>query len=821
MIKVKMTKKGIARQKKKDVGLSSEAKFYHLKEIPFEPTGAAATKYPYVPPEEFAVIEEKIKEVMSERKLYMLLLKAPQGGGKTSTAEELKKRVAEGRYSKGKRTVFISNKLIDLKIKNYATDFIKEASAYLDKRAKHTIKKSTTPTQLKNILVEILKDLGRKKELVVWVIDEFDILVDHPKPVQSKFLQFIRNIVDDLADESLPIMFLMSHTWRSSREFEDHLKEVHKPFRHRIVESLEIGYTYDEVKKIVATRLYSVAMGKRKKSSISPFTEEALSELYESIVVSLGGTEELTDFRIFERCCYYSILRGAQKKLASIDASLVRQIFEEQVSSEMIFTPEEEISARTKSEMITAIRGPPVERLESALTGLEKGLNLSQEFSEISLSITDYVGEVKPNIHISYWFFSGKHAKGRFFRTQWFMGFKPDGIIVREELARVNKAIQKFRYGSDQPYPHLTILTYVSDIELDTSDVQAFDEVLRISRDTMRKLIGLGVAVTGEDIATLRKDFDSEILPNLREIYAVRVRDITKKVTDSVIRAIVALHINHLAGEKLTRQSLKEQETYFSGKRILGDRWIREMIDLGFASESGTSGLIPETPRSIRTLLDSFKVGDALKIEALRGVFDETLDFVLDLAEKLGILEKRYDDVKKRHASEIEESIRNDIEEAESLVKKMEYGEASWVASETVKKILVALEKSKTEGDEFSQYIVLYVARRRLPKLNRMIKEKTRIEIQPRIETETRAAVTKPETGAIETRVSAPEVYTPQGPQVSLEDGILRCLEENPLTHKDLQSKLAEMGFTEEEITSKITPTLLKMIIHNKLKITI
>ena len=67
--------------------LSSVATFYDLKEIPFEPTGEASSKYTYVPPEEFSIIEDKLKEVVSEKKLYLLLLKAPQGGARASVLE--------------------------------------------------------------------------------------------------------------------------------------------------------------------------------------------------------------------------------------------------------------------------------------------------------------------------------------------------------------------------------------------------------------------------------------------------------------------------------------------------------------------------------------------------------------------------------------------------------------------------------------------------------------------------------------------------------------------------------------------------------------
>lgn len=799
---------------------TSKAKFYDLREIPFEPTGAASSKYSYVPPEEFSIIEDKIKEVVSEKKLYMLLLKAPQGGGKTSMAVELRKRITSGHYVGQKKAAFVYNKLIDLDISNYVKDLIREASQFLTDRSRYKVKKEMTPTDLKNLVVDILKALGQQNELVAWVIDEFDILVGHPKSEQTKFLQFVRDIVDDLADESLPIMFLMSHTWRSSKEFEDHLREIHRPFQSRIAESLEIGYTYDEVRKIVAIRLNSVSLNKREKSSILPFTEEALKELYESIVVSLGGTEDLTDFRFFERCCYYSLLRGAQNKIKEITPEIVREVFTAQIGSEPIGKQQEDISAHTKAEIVTIMRGPLIQRLESTFDGLSKGLELSHEFSAIDLSMTDYVGEVKPNTHIGSWQFSGKHTQGRLFRTLWFIAYKTDGIIVKEEMAVINDKILEFLSEPGQSQPNLSIFTYVSDVEVDSSDIKTCDEILRINRSTMRELIGLGVSVTERDIATLKKSFDADILPDLREIYAVRVRDITKKVNDSVIRAILALHIYHLNNEKLTRASLKQKETFISGRRILPDRWIKEMEVLGFASGTTTSGYVPETPKSIKIMLDCLEKNDTLKIDEVNSLFGDSAEYVLDLCWKIGIIEYDYNRVKKKYVADIKESVKDDIDEAKNLVKIS----SESVAKNTLAKIVTAIEKSKQEGDEFSQYVALYVGKKKISELNRTIREGMKIEkvqptetvtSEPIAETREAVEVSEGELGGEEEPQLHVEETTLQ-PAANLEDYILEVLSDQPLTYLELRSKLISAGFEKD-----ITPVLLRLIITNKIKITL
>ena len=85
--------------------------------------------------------------------------------------------------------------------------------------------------------------------------DEFDILADRPKDEQQTFLQFLRGIIDDLAFRNSPIAFIMSHTKYSSREFERHLAQQHGPFQSRLVASLPLAYTFDEVKEIIFQRL--------------------------------------------------------------------------------------------------------------------------------------------------------------------------------------------------------------------------------------------------------------------------------------------------------------------------------------------------------------------------------------------------------------------------------------------------------------------------------------------------------------------------------------------------------------------------------------
>jgi hypothetical protein len=188
---------------------------------------------------------------------------------------------------------------------------------------------------------------------------------------------------------------------KSSKEFENYLKTVHGPFQSRIVASLEIGYTFSEAKNIVAARLRAVRQQEKPYNSLEPFTEESLKTLYD-LVVSAGGTGELNDFRFFERCCYFSLLKGAQNKVAQIDAAMVRLVFEEAYKSWAKTQTFEKISVQVQSLRAGILSSSQMSRNEAVLNGIKRGLELTEDqFRSIPYSTTVYGEKLDPDIHIS------------------------------------------------------------------------------------------------------------------------------------------------------------------------------------------------------------------------------------------------------------------------------------------------------------------------------------------------------------------------------------------------------------------------------------
>jgi hypothetical protein len=103
------------------------AEVYGLKENPFEPTGAAVNKYPFVPPANFPQLEQKIEEAGIEKKLYALLVNSPHGAGKSTTMEYLKTKAINGGYLSFRVPVVLT-RLSSLSIEDFVADIIREAS---------------------------------------------------------------------------------------------------------------------------------------------------------------------------------------------------------------------------------------------------------------------------------------------------------------------------------------------------------------------------------------------------------------------------------------------------------------------------------------------------------------------------------------------------------------------------------------------------------------------------------------------------------------------------------------------------------------------
>ena len=786
---------------------TSAAEFYKLSEVPFEPTGAATEKYPYVAPKKFGIVEEKIDEAAREKKLYFVLLRAPQGGGKTATAAELRRRVHAKKYAAGKG-VLILNRLIDLDFSHYAADFMTEATPLLPDFKWEKYKGKTSPGELRNAVASVLKNLGAQYRLVVWVIDEFDILVDYPKEKQSQFLQILREIIDELSNERLPILFVMSHTVKSAKEFERHLKEIHGPLQSRIVATFDIGYNYSEARAIVAARLKSVRKEEQPYNSIEPFSEDALKELY-NLVVATGGTGELNDFRLFERCCYFGITNGAKNRQKTIDKDCLRQEFQKQYKSWARAEVGEKLSLAVRADRSGILSGTPMIRNEAVLKGLVSGFTLMRDqFSEITGVKTSYEKKIAPDIHLSSLEFTAAHKPtGKKVCAIWMLAAKEDGMILQDDLKTIDPAIPKVM-DKASAHVNLSVLSYVSDLDLSSSQMASCDRIIRISSDTMRDLIGLGMkSATEDDIDVLRKSFDSDIAPLMRRIFDESVRDITKDVSATVIRLVKVLNLSNAAGVRVTREALKEEEKrIFGSSTRVADKHLTDLVTLGFAKEEGTE-IVPDRPKALIRLDEMLYKEGKVDKEHFLDKFNPNGESVLEAANALGFVTIDEEGVVRRR-----KDVNKEVDEHVGVINPLlTKNVTETFDGEKAVRILKAVEKAPSL-DDIPATIVFATALEALPTIEENIKELSEKAGRTVIE---KPSVTSPQPKVIERKPRPPAVPRVGADVDRLEETVMSVLEtKQPLSLEELKKELAAKGFA-EDVTTKV----LGMVVKNKLKL--
>jgi hypothetical protein len=782
---------------------TSEAIFYNLREIPFEPTGAATEKYPYVAPKKFNVIEQMMDEVVSEKKLYVVLFRAPQGGGKTATASELRRRIEAKKYVGGK-VVAITNRLIDLDFAHYASDFIEQATPLLPDFRWDKYKGKTSPGELKNAITSVLKTLSSDYKLVVWLIDEFDILVDYPKEKQSQFLQILREIIDDLSNESLPILFIMSHTEKSSKEFEKHLRDTHGPLQSRVVTTIDIGYTYSEVKAIVTERLRSVRIEQQAYNSLEPFTEDALRDLY-NLILATGGTGELNDFRLFERCCYFAILEGARNKERQILKDRVQAEFQKQFK--LLAKPEadENLSIALRSDRNSVLAGTLMMRNEAILRGLEKGLKLTtDQISDLLDVKTLDLGRVSNNVNLGALRCIAHHKpSGKWISLLWLLASKGDGLILPDDVKEINAAAGSIR-SEQTNYVNLLIVSYISEFDLDTAQLTNADQIIRITSDTSRDLIGLGLeSATADDIDVLRKGFDSDIAVEIRHILEVSTRDITKDVTDTVQHLAITLNVVHAAGRKLTKETLKDETKKLFRSGRAQDKNITDLIALGFAKEEGTQ-IVPTVPKALTYLDQLLRKQGPLKQDVIQKQFGPNSDSIIKVSKGLGLVNIDENGMISRVQAD------KDVESLASTTKLT-------LSSETSKTLdadqayLLAKAVEKSDADSISGTIVRSAARTMLPQLTQNLVKQGQVDL------EKGSSGGSPPYPPMQTPPQADTIQRRNQDSGVFESKVVTILKGKgqAMTLEELKRELLAQGFS-TDVNSKI----IGMIIQNKLKVT-
>jgi len=628
---------------------------YGLEEIPFEPTGQPVPdKYPYVRPDSFDEILDHLRECVIENKLYVLLLKSPHGGGKTSILHELRGSVESGEVCDSPVSVF-SHALPNIDIREYAEQALTDIEG-----EDHELDVQATDTAtLTSRIADGLAQAGEDSNLVLWIIDEFDIMIDRPEEEQQEFLQFLRDIMEQLVDEDVPIAFVMSHTRPSGVQFEQHLSGMHEPFHSRIVDSVELGYTIDEIKEIVEQRLATVRT-EGGTSPLSPFTEDAIEELY-TLTTSLGEGAGLSNFRIFERICYFSLLEAAEQGIDKIDAEFIRDQFEEHTpdttdDAGSNYTP----TTRTR---IADVRGrSSIEQNEVIAQGITTALDLRNDY-EILSSETDYLGQAG-GIDVSLLKLEIRFRSDRTFTISWIIAQPDGGILPEGDAEALSELIEE---NEDNLFANLRLLTYISDLDTD-AEFPSIDMAHRIQNELVNDLIGL-TAEQEEDYPDLRTAFDREIQLDLEEKLAQEVRDITDSFTSAQIRLAKSIHVIGYAQEELSRQTIRDEDkVLWNRTQRASESKINTVVESGFAT--GDPDLEPALPRSLDKLVSRAQDGSLTRDEA-EDLFGTNTEWVINIAEELGLITAN-GDIRAVKLSDIEEDVEGNIERFETLLEDAE-----------------------------------------------------------------------------------------------------------------------------------------------------
>ena len=788
------------------------AKFYGLKENPFEPTGAAAGKYPFVPPANFPLLEQKIIEAGTERKLYTLLVNSPHGAGKSTTMEYLKTKAINGGYLSFRAPVILT-KLSNLDIQNFVLDILEEASNYVKIAAFEKLKRESRPSILRKALVDALSSIATKNKLMLWIVDEFDILADRPKEEQQTFLQFLRGVIDELAIRDVPIAFIMSHTKYSSREFESHLSQMHEPFRSRLVASISLAYNFEEVKRIVESRLKVASETPRSDGDISPFTEEALKSLYD-MILSVRGTEALDNFRVFERICHFALIEGAKRGLQKIQPELMRELFEQYGLKEIPTARQRRITLRTAEEIASFKLKSVMERNEAILRGIVEGISRSTVLkgTVINKFETSYLGQVgEGNVGISSLYLDLTY-EDKNINLLWILAGSKTNIIQAKDMDLVIETIRGLLGGYG--YCHIILLSYVSDIEVTKINSDLFTRFLRISSGLADDLIGLSIGAN-EDRTVLMQSFETEVVPLLSHLLARETRDITKQLSLPALEAIQTIYILGAKYEAFSKETIRQiNKRLFMRKAKLQDKYITEAIQAGFAEEEAGQ-ITPAIPKAHIFLLENLEKGP-IEYQKLIDKLGGAGEPIIDSALQFNLVNREGEKIVKQKLVEYESKVSSILNELRKtyeneMVKKSEPGQ--WIEW-----LLGAYETYKKNGRNYHAHIVLSAIEKLGPQI---LTEINKISLPLLTRTETESEISKPaplpispaETTTLPASVPSHE-YEPS--KEVTEEVILQTVRTlGPVTIQEIESYLTKRGY-EADIKS----TVIGLLLRGKLKVT-
>jgi len=794
------------------------AKEFGLKEIPFEPLGTETGKYPIIRSSDFDELIRKAHDSRIDRKTDVVLVRAPQGAGKTAISSEV-----NSEFKKDPKTTVISTSLINMKPSDLTRQIIVNAikgnliSENFPKSLGYESGKQYEDSQLKEFVIKIFEESMKNKTLGIWIVDEFDTISSSQSETDQQkvdLLQWIRAVIDSIANSNelkskKGFLIIMAHTEKSSEEFAAVLKKLHGPAHERIMSTgtIDIGYSPEEAIKIVKSRLSWARIDNKLPDTLKPFTDDAIRTAYERIN-QITGTRELISFRLFERTLFLAIKDACKQGLDVVDTPLIEKAF--QKVSKTVSTQEEsrELSLETRTEVSKYLRAEPGIQNVTILSGIKTGIEnfMDNTISQVSgietktLRSTKYgltISEMRLNVTIN--------RNKASISIIWYCISKDKESFEEKDFRELEielKSLSEERRGIN-----LSVLSLIADKgvillqhDLIKNSIQSVDSIIIIDDKLKRVLISLACCKKNE-VGEVRGLFEQKIKPQFEDLLYKSVNDVTFNVSPSVIALIQMLNILKLSNNDTSGPTVRAMVGNFFNKAAPSKNVEAQMTLLGFAKES-TEGLIPTTPKSFEDLKEMLHDRDLTYVKEHLN----NSEVILSAAKLLGILNENN---KIRDVSIVKEEILTNVEKAKTLLKDKRNEENK------VFKNLQLLCSAFDEMDSASSFWV---------KLISLIFIKTHLafllESAAKISGPTKDSSSKIAQSNILALSDTKTTTTSSGKKTQIIESELitdakRLLSSGPMTLSELTKKLIEEGYPE-----KVKGSLNFCVIKGQLRLT-
>lgn len=346
------------------------AKFTGFENVPFDPQGRLTDVHIEFLESSKGIIKNLEKTLM-DRYARVVLIVGAAGIGKSTTIEELSKRINDRKDEFIKiKGISFGGKLRDTEeIREYQKFIVKtvegDLKAVLKERGlweefdkRYQVIKSEYQQEYVPEIYAALRALKEMKfDVIHFFIDELDLLEGVEPGVQTNFAHFIRDLGENMINSNVPVAISLYAVRGAASIIEKTISESHRPLTMSI-DRVYLFATKEEIKKIYKQRVQlkgrKLKNGERirfrtntrnhieKKYSVyHPLTSDSIDFLYDSVARDLQEPKsELSTlrplFRMFHAAFRYVVENETEKPLNNDE---VKKLYEGTWFKQFIYDP--------------------------------------------------------------------------------------------------------------------------------------------------------------------------------------------------------------------------------------------------------------------------------------------------------------------------------------------------------------------------------------------------------------------------------------------------------------------------------------------------